>query len=69
MKKNKRLEKEIKKLRKKKKNEDWFFRYGIWIITVLFVLGLTLRLIISIKNGVYQIPYARVVEVGSCYIK
>lgn len=75
MEKNKKLEKEIKKLRKKKKRENWVLFYGIWIMIILFILGLILRVIVGIKSGFYQNPYSKVVEVagirelGTCYIK
>jgi len=69
MKRNKQLEKEIKKLRRKKNKEDWFFLYGIWIIVGLFILGLIFRVILSVKNGISSALYFEIPKVGSVCVR
>ncbi len=65
MKKDKRLEREIKRLRRKKKKEDWFLFYGGWIIFCLIILGLLFRVIVGIKNGFYETIYQSIPKVGT----
>ena len=69
MKRNKRLEKEIKRLRRKKKKDDWFLFYGTLIIIGLIVLGLVFKLILDIKNGIYKLPYMEIPKIGTICLK
>ena len=75
MRRDKKLEKELKRLRRKKRREDIWFVNGFWIILVLLFLGIALRFIMAIKTGVFKGSFERFVDVekiqefGTCYVR
>lgn len=75
MRRDKKLEKEIKRLRWKKRREDLWFVYGFWIIMVLLFLGIALRFIMAVKAGVFEgrvgrfVNIEKIQEFGTCYVR